>query len=171
MSNRPTFAAAPTPATPNFHDAPALRASSSFEIDDRPLVYMPRSRFEEALSGAREFTMSNAGLLLIISSQLFFAMMNVSVKFLNGLDPPVPPLELIVIRMVCGLSYDGTNIELTILHRQSLTYAASDGCMFRRQSTPLAKTNYEHRKMTKVPEPYLGPRGVRVLLVLRGLFG
>jgi hypothetical protein len=68
--------------------------------------------------------MSNAGLLLIILSQLFFATMNVSVKFLNGLDPPVPPLELIVIRMVRGLSFHDTSNGSENLGRQRLTYAA-----------------------------------------------
>ena len=36
----------------------------------------------------------NAGLLLVAASQAFFALMNVAVKKLNSLDPPVPALEV-----------------------------------------------------------------------------
>ncbi len=37
---------------------------------------------------------SNIGLLLVASSQLFFSLMNVGVKTLNSLDPPVPAMEV-----------------------------------------------------------------------------
>ena len=40
------------------------------------------------------FIRTNAGLLLVAASQGFFALMNVAVKKLNSLDPPVPPLEV-----------------------------------------------------------------------------
>lgn len=41
-----------------------------------------------------DFVRTNAGLLLVASSQLFFALMNVAVKKLNSLDPPVSALEV-----------------------------------------------------------------------------
>ncbi|EJF60876.1 hypothetical protein DICSQDRAFT_137097 [Dichomitus squalens LYAD-421 SS1] len=58
---------------------------------------------------AREVFESNIGLLLVASAQLFFSLMNVGVKQLNSLDPPVPAVELIFVRMaitwVCCVSY------------------------------------------------------------------
>ena len=42
----------------------------------------------------------NYGLLLVTASQLFFSLVNVSVKKLNSIDPPVPTFELIGFRMV-----------------------------------------------------------------------
>ena len=42
----------------------------------------------------RELVVNNTGLLLVTASQAFFALMNVAVKKLNSLDPPVPPLEV-----------------------------------------------------------------------------
>lgn len=37
---------------------------------------------------------NNAGLLLVAASQAFLSMMNVAVKKLNNLDPPVPAFEV-----------------------------------------------------------------------------
>jgi hypothetical protein len=48
----------------------------------------------------------NAGLLLVASSQFFLSAMNVSVKWLNSLDEPMPMLE------VC-LRYGVSSSELT----------------------------------------------------------
>lgn len=42
----------------------------------------------------RELYQNNQGLLFIMLSQLCGSCMNVSVKLLNGLDPPVPPFEV-----------------------------------------------------------------------------
>ncbi|KAI0822122.1 drug/metabolite transporter [Trametes gibbosa] len=43
---------------------------------------------------------NNTGLLLIALSQAFMSLMGVFVKKLNAIDPPVPPVELIWLRMV-----------------------------------------------------------------------
>jgi hypothetical protein len=40
------------------------------------------------------FAARNAGMLLIIYSQFFFASMDISVKLLNGLEPPVHALQV-----------------------------------------------------------------------------
>ncbi|KAL0565467.1 hypothetical protein V5O48_016556, partial [Marasmius crinis-equi] len=48
----------------------------------------------------KQFFRTNYGLLLVIASQGCLAMVNVAVKKLNSIDPPVPILELILIRMV-----------------------------------------------------------------------
>ncbi|EPQ53277.1 DUF6-domain-containing protein [Gloeophyllum trabeum ATCC 11539] len=79
---------------------------------------------------------NNAGLLLIASAQLFFALMNVAVKMLNSLDEPVPTLELVFVRML-------------ITYMCCITYMLVMG----------------------VPDPWLGPKGVRLLLVTRGFSG
>ncbi|KAI0667462.1 hypothetical protein C8Q78DRAFT_1053153 [Trametes maxima] len=129
------------------------RTSFEVEIPLSPLVsYMPvptsessaRSRgqpkqlrgWRRAYRASREIIQSNIGMLLVAASQLFFSLMNVWVKKLNSLDPPVPAFELIFVRMaitwICCISY-----------------------MF----------------IVKVPDPILGPKGVRLLLVARGFFG
>ncbi|KAG0704050.1 hypothetical protein DFH29DRAFT_873999 [Suillus ampliporus] len=79
---------------------------------------------------------SNAGMLLIISSQFFFACMNISVKMLNSLEPPVHALEVIVVRM--GITLIGCVIYMIIM---------------------------------RIPDPIAGPKGVRTLLVIRGITG
>ncbi|KZT65709.1 DUF6-domain-containing protein [Daedalea quercina L-15889] len=79
---------------------------------------------------------NNIGLLLITVSGAFASMMNTLVKKLNSIDPPVPILELILVRML-------------------MTGAASLLYMW----------------ITNVPDPLLGPKGVRGLLALRGVLG
>ena len=49
-----------------------------------------------ARSAASAFVDENSGLLLIAASQFFFSGMNLSVKLLNGLDEPIPTLEVSV---------------------------------------------------------------------------
>jgi len=71
-----------------------------------------------------------------VVSQFFFSALNVSVKFLNGLNEPVPTLELIGIRM-------------------AMSYIYSVSYMYWR----------------KIPDPFVGPKGVRALLVFRGFTG
>jgi hypothetical protein len=52
---------------------------------------------------------NNAGLMLVAASQAFFAMMNVAVKKLNGLDPPVPVFE---VRMYNPASVNEHNLNV-----------------------------------------------------------
>ena len=42
----------------------------------------------------REVLDSNTGLLLVTASEAFVSLMHVAVKTLNGIDPPVPTLEV-----------------------------------------------------------------------------
>ncbi|KAJ8456284.1 hypothetical protein ONZ45_g18783 [Pleurotus djamor] len=84
----------------------------------------------------KEVLKRNVGLLLIVASQAFMSFMNVAVKKLNSLDPPVPALELVVVRMV-------------MTYVLCMTYMLSRG----------------------VPDPWIGPKGVRALLVFRGVTG
>ncbi|KIO07884.1 hypothetical protein M404DRAFT_940807 [Pisolithus tinctorius Marx 270] len=79
---------------------------------------------------------NNLGLLLVMLSQMFISFMNVTVKVLNQLEPPVPALELILVRMV-----------ITFICCEIYMIAA------------------------KVPDPFLGPKDVRSLLICRGVAG
>ncbi|KAJ8597256.1 drug/metabolite transporter superfamily [Rhizopogon salebrosus TDB-379] len=79
---------------------------------------------------------NNVGMLLIISSHFFAASMNISVKMLNHLDPPVHALEVIVVRM--GITFTGCVIYMFI---------------------------------KRIPDPIIGPKGVRTLLAVRGITG
>ncbi|KLO15954.1 DUF6-domain-containing protein [Schizopora paradoxa] len=91
--------------------------ASAGEQGDLPLSWsspIPGKRtwdapLKGALERCRSFMQRNAGLLLVGSSQAFFALMNVFVKVLNSLDPPMPALQLIFVRMaityVCCVSY------------------------------------------------------------------
>ncbi|KAG2155320.1 drug/metabolite transporter superfamily [Suillus bovinus] len=81
-------------------------------------------------------TASNAGMLLIIYSQFFFASMDISVKLLNGLEPPVHALQIIVIRM-------------------SITFVCCEIYMI----------------VAGIPDPLAGPKGVRMLLLIRSVTG
>ncbi|KAG1858485.1 hypothetical protein F4604DRAFT_1931015 [Suillus subluteus] len=87
-------------------------------------------------SNVPSFVANNAGMLYIISSQFFFASMNLSVKMLNSLEPPVHAFEVIVVRM---------GITLTC-------------CVI-------------YMIVTGVPNPIIGPKGVRTLLIIRGISG
>ncbi|KAG1824671.1 drug/metabolite transporter superfamily [Suillus subaureus] len=82
------------------------------------------------------FTARNAGMLLIIYSQFFFASMDISVKLLNGLEPPVHTLQIIVIRM--GITFVCCEIYMTVMG---------------------------------IPDPIIGPKGVRMMLFFRSITG
>lgn len=118
MTSRAVFSAQQTPATPYFPPLCSDAAYSRLNEDDgeppaHTLIPPPvttRAWRRSSLSGIdldelrdqstyflcaiQGFVRSNAGLLLIMLAQLFFACMNVSVKLLNSLDPPVPALEV-----------------------------------------------------------------------------
>ncbi|KAI0048180.1 DUF6-domain-containing protein, partial [Auriscalpium vulgare] len=112
--------------------------------DDAPAPTSPPSSLWNTLlwkwramaAYARTVFDNNTGLLLVAASQFFFSLMNVSVKLLNGLDKPVPTLELVIVRM-------------------AITYVCCMSYMF----------------WQKVPDPILGPKGVRLLLLFRGFIG
>ena len=57
------------------------------------------SRIHTWFASAKDVVQRNTGLLLFIASQAFFTSMNLSVKILNTIDPPVTALE------VCLLSF------------------------------------------------------------------
>jgi hypothetical protein len=91
MTSRTTYVA----RTPDVADF----ATSSFVPTPLPSVStsglrVVNTRWKELLSQASEIVASNAGLLLVAASQFFFSLMNLAVKKLNTIDPPVAALEV-----------------------------------------------------------------------------
>lgn len=70
-------------------------------------IAVPRRDEHEATpsstSSLLQFLKHNKGLLIIVASQFFFSLMELSVKFLMALEDPVPMLEVIAVRM--GITY------------------------------------------------------------------
>jgi hypothetical protein len=74
--------------TPQSHDyaSPEPPASNSAKTPNRA-----NTRWSEY---APEIVARNTGLLLVAASQLFVAIVNMAVKVLDMIDPPVPALEV-----------------------------------------------------------------------------
>ncbi|KAK2462408.1 hypothetical protein APHAL10511_005714 [Amanita phalloides] len=122
------------------------RSSSSDSVHD------PISDFEERVvhkswiqkfrmplsrgSDAQQFIADNAGLLLVVLAEALLSAASVTVKRMNGLDPPMSTLQVVMVRM--GMTYIF-----------SLAYIL----------------------WIKIDDPILGPKGVRLLLVFRGVSG
>ncbi|KAH9895972.1 hypothetical protein C8Q73DRAFT_729352 [Cubamyces lactineus] len=139
-TTRTPFAVVSTPERTSFDAGIPLSPLVSYlpaptAVRDGARPKIPRT-LHRALATTKEAISDNRGMLLVAAAQLFFSLMNVWVKKLNSLDPPVPAFELIFVRMaitwICCITY-----------------------MF----------------IAKVPDPILGPKGVRLLLVARGFFG
>ncbi|KAJ3546094.1 hypothetical protein NM688_g5551 [Phlebia brevispora] len=68
-----------------------------------------RGIWRNAVDSVRTTVEGNAGMLLVAASQCFLSLVNVIVKYLSSLDPPVPALELIWARMaitwICCVTY------------------------------------------------------------------
>ncbi|KAI1789861.1 hypothetical protein LXA43DRAFT_892024 [Ganoderma leucocontextum] len=95
------------PLSPQVSYMPAPTTSNIVETASTYLRI--RRGTSEYATQAREVVKSNIGLILVASSQLFFSLMNVGVKKLNSLDPPVHAVELILVRMgitwLCCVAY------------------------------------------------------------------
>lgn len=112
----------------NIHDIEQNYGSTQIRQDDGAIA--------NNQSSITRFTSNNAGMLLIISSQFFFASMDISVKMLNALEPPIHALQIIVIRM--GITLICCEIYMTAMG---------------------------------IPDPIAGPKGVRTILIIRGITG
>ncbi|KAI0331569.1 DUF6-domain-containing protein [Cubamyces sp. BRFM 1775] len=140
-TTRTPFTAVSTPDRTSFDTEIPLSPLVSYlpaptrVIRDGARPKLPRT-LHKVLATTKEAIYDNRGMLLVAAAQLFFSLMNVWVKKLNSLDPPVPAFELIFVRM-------------------SITWVCCITYMF----------------IAKVPDPILGPKGVRLLLVARGFFG
>ncbi|GJJ14181.1 hypothetical protein Clacol_008442 [Clathrus columnatus] len=106
-------------------------------------IWFRRSR--ETLS---EVYTSNVGLLLIAASQLFMTFMNISVKFLNNIDDPVPTLEVL--------------IDFSLHFLWLIVVYFPEAC---------ARSHVTYMIVRKVPHAFLGPPEVRYLLIFRGVSG
>ncbi|KAF9446668.1 hypothetical protein P691DRAFT_732796 [Macrolepiota fuliginosa MF-IS2] len=111
--------------------------SPRLQVRSRDFVRGRRwTKLSHASEVVRDVYRRNIGLLLVVASQMFASLMNLSVKELNSIDLPVSALEIIIVRMI-------------ITYICSVTYMLSTG----------------------VPDPFMGPKGVRLLLVFRGFSG
>ena len=74
----------------------------------------PRQIVSEQRLPARSFMSTfidnNAGMFFVVASQFFFSAMNVSVKFLNKLDEPVPTLEVCHVLMVVTIPQSSPSV-------------------------------------------------------------
>ncbi|KAF8063348.1 EamA-like transporter family-domain-containing protein [Lyophyllum atratum] len=144
MSSRSLYSPLPSHGTdvpPDVVESPLgtparSREPSPLELPDGEVQLQQRGRWHAKYLAVKGIAKNNVGLLLVTAAQAFLALMNAIVKKLNTIDPPVPTLEMIVVRM-------------TITYICAMTYMIC----------------------AKVPDPWLGPKGVRLLLVLRGIFG
>jgi len=68
--------------------------------DDPDDIVLQESWNQRAARKTREIVKKNTGLLLIAVAQSFFSSMNVAVKILNSLDPPVSTMQ---VRQSCRL--------------------------------------------------------------------
>jgi hypothetical protein len=104
--------------------------------------------------------------------QAFFALMNVAVKKLNSLDPPVSVMELVAVRMV-RLFYHNQLMFVIVLQRSAIGYYMDVLCFLHVGYVPVLNKLYLFyiRYFTKIPDPFLGPPGVRLLLAFRGFCG
>ncbi|TFK18110.1 hypothetical protein FA15DRAFT_628299 [Coprinopsis marcescibilis] len=117
------------------HDGEEQYAEEIIEVEERH-EYTRGNVLKSLWGKVKVKVRGNTGLLLIAASQAFFSLMNVAVKTLNSIDPPVSALQLIVVRM--GITYICCLVYMIL---------------------------------AKVPEPFLGPKGVRLLLIFRGFTG
>ncbi|TFK38436.1 hypothetical protein BDQ12DRAFT_683659 [Crucibulum laeve] len=138
MSSRTAYTAS-TPSDADFRTAGSssaqaepLRGSSPFPGEEYQALSLHRGVFEKT----KEWYDNNTGLLLIVGAQGFFSSMDLAVKKLHGIDPPVTTLQLIFVRM-------------------SITYICSIVYML----------------ATRIPDPWFGPKGLRMLLASRAFFG
>jgi hypothetical protein len=89
--SRETQAALSSPDLEQSEEALSLPDEASPLLQDGRARQSLSERCHSALSA---FMGKNAGLLLVAASQFFFAVSNVFVKWLNGLDDHVPILEV-----------------------------------------------------------------------------
>jgi hypothetical protein len=87
----PDYADFSIPHTVGAPSDPAGRDPSGYEDD---FEEERQSRWCAALGKAKATVKNNVGLLLVAASQAFFSMMNVAVKKLNSIDPPVETLQV-----------------------------------------------------------------------------
>jgi hypothetical protein len=73
---------------PNAGERELLLAQNTGEVIEK------LSRLQVFLKGAREVAGRNTGLLLIVASEAFFAMMEAAAKILQKVEPPVTTFQV-----------------------------------------------------------------------------
>jgi len=91
-------------STPEFEHFPITHEDDHDELDGFDMAvsgprHSPRSRkriqwLRRYSDVVVDFFKRNTGLLLVAAAQAFLSLMNVAVKKLNSIDPPVPTLEV-----------------------------------------------------------------------------
>jgi hypothetical protein len=107
-------------------------STSSLSVDDYESAEDPEGRGISAFTRihalrerAREVLDGNTGLLLVAAAQAFLSFMTAAVKKLNGIEPPIPTLE------VCAFSM------LRLVFEFSKPFDVSDRILSDAQLTPL----------------------------------
>ena len=102
----PEYANFPTPHGPIPLELNPSSSRLQFELEEHEAFSLIveeegsiPSRIHNWLASAKDVVQMNTGLLLFAASQVFLTFMNLAVKILNTIDPPVTALE------VCLLSY------------------------------------------------------------------
>ncbi|KAL9708898.1 hypothetical protein Ac2012v2_008053 [Leucoagaricus gongylophorus] len=104
----------------------------------------------------RDAYQRNLGLLLVIGSQIFLSLVNVAVKKLHEIDPPVSALEVCTGGFCECEIFSSCALQMKlIVVRMGITWICSVAYMI----------------LTGVPDPFMGPEGVRLLLIFRGVSG
>ncbi|KAH9974971.1 hypothetical protein BGW80DRAFT_1559449 [Lactifluus volemus] len=106
MASASPIDATKTCGTSSSSDYMSSRGALSMPVPDETstLLQHRSAQMEETVSergrsSTSAFVDRNAGLLLVAGSEFFFSAINVSVKWINNLDEPVPILEQIWVRM------------------------------------------------------------------------
>ena len=155
------FYSSPRPgANPSFNNSSPSPEGCCNDPDDES---RPR------IVNIRDTLQRNTGLFLITLSQSCFSSMNVAVKKLNSLDIPVPTMEVCVISSyIHGLNdciahccSNGSNRSVLLILYASVPW----------HSQLELSSQLIFRIVTGVNDPFLGPKDLRLLLLLRGIAG
>jgi hypothetical protein len=99
MAITPEYANFPTPHSPipSSLNSSSSRLQSEEHEASSPIVEEEGSipsRIHSRLASAKDVMQGNTGLLLFVASQAFLSFMNLAVKVLNTIDPPITALEV-----------------------------------------------------------------------------
>ncbi|KAG6915965.1 hypothetical protein DXG01_009054 [Tephrocybe rancida] len=96
------FPSQPTTTASSRNDPPSEPPTPPDEVDDmEPKMSMWRACHLKAVATVK----GNIGLLLITGAQMFFSLMNVAVKRLNAIDPPVTTFEYLSLSDATALTF------------------------------------------------------------------
>ena len=98
MSCRNTYGA----ITPEYAHTASVPSSSSRDPSEDHEEFGEGGVLHRWLASANDVVQRNTGLLFILASQAFFALMNVAVKILNSIDPPITALEVCFSSLFCS---------------------------------------------------------------------